>query len=134
MVIMQTIYESFTPENTHQMRDQMLYTILKSIRRMLKHKLISQSVYDKFKLSIGQPSKTDESPADDQKDAQPKIECQSAELKSFISQTKRNNKLLNPEYLRFDSLMESGNLDRVEAYPINQSLQFQMKASKELAI
>ena len=30
--------------------------------------------------------------------------------------------MIDPEYLRFDSVIESGNLDRVEAFPINHNM------------
>ena len=30
--------------------------------------------------------------------------------------------MLDPEYLKFDSTIESGNLERVEAYPINHRM------------
>ena len=50
MIIMKKIYQSYTPENTHLMREYMLYVILRNIRYMRKHKLISEETFEKFKL------------------------------------------------------------------------------------
>ena len=44
------IYEAFTPENTHQMREYMLEIILRNIKRMRKHKLMSEESYQKFRI------------------------------------------------------------------------------------
>lgn len=56
-VPMRTIYESFTPENTHLMREYMLHIMIKNVRRMRKHRLISESVFEKFSLlpDLGPP-------------------------------------------------------------------------------
>jgi len=44
------IYESFSPDNSHQMREYMLHVVTKNIKRMRKHKLISDEVSRMFKL------------------------------------------------------------------------------------
>ena len=36
----EVIYQSYTPGDTHMMREYMLHVILKNVKRMLKHKLI----------------------------------------------------------------------------------------------
>ena len=99
MIIMKKIYQSYTPENTHLMREYMLHVILRNIRYMRKHKLISEDTFERFKLldSLEPP------------------EHQSEELTKFLSQLKKINRTLEPELLRFDSTLESGNLDRAEA-------------------
>lgn len=45
-----TIYESYTPENTHLMREYMLHVIIRQVRYMLKHRLISKVTHKKFHL------------------------------------------------------------------------------------
>ena len=65
---------------------------------MLKHKLISERVFSKFGKIVSQ------APA-----------AQSEELSKYLSRLKKSHKTLDPEFLRFDSNLESGNLDRVEA-------------------
>ena len=44
------------------------------------------------------------------------------ELKSYLYQMKKDNRLLNPEYLKFDSTIESGNLERVDAFQVNNRI------------
>ena len=44
------IYEAYSPENTHMMREYMLHVMLKNVERMRKHKLITEAVYRKFWL------------------------------------------------------------------------------------
>jgi hypothetical protein len=77
LVPMRTIYESYTPENTHLMREYMLYVIIRNVRRMRKHKLITDAVFWKFNLL-----ETLKSP-----------EHQSKELTTFLSKHKKNNRL-----------------------------------------
>ena len=103
MVQYRIVFESYTPENTHLMREYMLHVILKHVRYMLKHKLISKSTYKKFHLlpSLEPPK------------------LQSNELRQFLSQHKRDMRTLDPELLKFDSTIESGNLERAEAQPIS---------------
>ena len=81
------------------MREYMLHVILRNIRYMRKHKLITEDTFERFKLleSLEPP------------------EHQSEELTEYLSQIKRTNRTLEPELLRFDSTLESGNLDRAEA-------------------
>ena len=50
LVLWKTIFEAYTPTDSHMMREYMLYVVLKNVRRMRKHKLITESIYDKFKL------------------------------------------------------------------------------------
>ena len=102
MVIMKRIYQSYTAENTHLMREYMLHIILRNVRYMRKHKLITEDTFERFKLldSLDPP------------------EHQSEELTEYLLQLKRTNKTLEPELLRFDSNLESGNLDRAEAQPL----------------
>ena len=45
---MRTLYESYNPENTHAMREYMLYVINRHIKRMHKHNLISETVFKRF--------------------------------------------------------------------------------------
>ena len=105
MIIYRTIFESYTPDNTHLMREYMLHVIIQNIRRMHKHKTISNSTFNKFRLM---------------NDTKVSPENQSKDLKSFLSQVKRNHRTQDPELLQFDSTIESGNLERVEAQPISQ--------------
>ena len=44
------LYRSYSPANTHEMREYMLTVITKNVRRMLKHKLITEKTYKKFNL------------------------------------------------------------------------------------
>ena len=48
MVTMKTLFESYYAENTHLMREYMLYVINRNIHRMRKNCLISESVFEKF--------------------------------------------------------------------------------------
>ena len=48
MVTMKTLFESYYAENTHLMREYMLYVINRNIHRMRKNCLISKSVFEKF--------------------------------------------------------------------------------------
>ena len=48
--IFETIYEAYMPENTLLLREYMLYVIVKNVRHMLRHKLISQNTYVQFGL------------------------------------------------------------------------------------
>ena len=73
---------------------------------MHKYKIISEAVYKKFRMQV--PYKA--------------IPKQSNELREYLSQMKRDHRLLDPEYLKFDSAIESGNLERVEAFPINHRM------------
>ena len=50
MIMMRTLYESYTPENTHLMREYMLYVVIKNVRHMKKHKLITNAIFQKFEL------------------------------------------------------------------------------------
>ena len=45
-----TIYESYTPDNTHLMREYMLHIILKNVNRMHKTQTITEDVYKRFHL------------------------------------------------------------------------------------
>ena len=53
MIAYKTIYESYTPENTHFMREYMLHVVIRRIRYMFKHKLISKATHKKFHLLPG---------------------------------------------------------------------------------
>ena len=95
---------------------------------MRKHNLISEEAFKKFKI-----------PEDPQSD--PKSGPQEAEspglvspLKHFKERTKRLNRVLDPEYLRFDSTIESGNLERVEAFPLNHKNVEICRASNQLVV
>ena len=44
-----TLYQAYTPENTQQMREYMLYLIDKSIEKMKKNCQISAYVYNQFR-------------------------------------------------------------------------------------
>jgi hypothetical protein len=50
LIPMRTIYESYTPENTHLMREYMLHVVIRSVRHMKKHKLITEAIFQKFEL------------------------------------------------------------------------------------
>ena len=99
------------------MREYMLYVILKNVRRMRKHKLITESIYNKFKLLEDQiePPKNG-----------------SEGFKNYLIWLKKSNRFLDQEYLRFDSAIESGNLERVEAYPINHRDVDMQRARKQI--
>ena len=83
IILVNKIYESYTPENTHFMREYMLHVILRNVERMHKHKIITEAVYQNFHLQ--EPYK-----------AVPK---QSKELREYLSQLKRDHRLADPEYL-----------------------------------
>lgn len=86
------------------MRQYILHVISKQLRRMSKNKLVSQSVLEKFKNALSVNIKD-------------KLPYSEDFQKYFLSQ-KRREKLLNKDQLRFSSFLESGNLDRVEAFPM----------------
>ena len=92
----------------------MLHVILRNIRYMRKHKLISEDTFERFQLldSLEPP------------------EHQSEKLTEFLDQVKRTNRTLEPELLRFDSTIESGNLDRAEAQPLSSTYLEQQRAAK----
>ena len=46
MLIVNTIYEQYTPLQSHEMREYMLYMVTKNVRYMKKHQLINDHVYD----------------------------------------------------------------------------------------
>ena len=114
------IYESFTPENTHQMREYMLEITLKNIKRMRKHKLMSEESYQKFGIN------PDELP-------QQEIDMESPLIR-FKVRKQKLDRMLDKEYLRFDSAIESGNLDRVEAFPLNHKTVEMCRAQNALVV
>lgn len=75
----------------------MLHVIVKNVAWMRKYKVISQDTYKEFKMGNLSPPET-----------------QSDQLTSYI-QKQKNERRAKSEYLIFDSMLESGNLDRVEA-------------------
>ena len=122
------------------MREYMLYAINKNIRRMRKHRIITESIYEKFEVLTREVTPSEKEAARDNKkgaegnkdlvtDAKsiysellepPKTQCE--EFKEFLKQKARNHRLQDEEYLQFDSTIESGNLERVDAYPINHRI------------
>ena len=42
------------------------------------------------------------------------------DLSKYLKLKRKEEKLLEEDYLRFDSMIESGNIERVEAYPLNK--------------
>ena len=101
------VYQSYTPENTLAMRECMLLNMHKQLKRMSRYHLASQTVIDK-QLKYVRKSKQE-------------IESLiSPELQNYMKRKKKEERLLEDEYLRFDSMIESGNVERVEAYPINR--------------
>ena len=82
------------------MREYMLYLVDKSIERMKQNSLISEYVYHQFRRSRKPPRHL------------------SQQLLGYIAQKEKDWKLQDEEYLQFDSSIESGNLERVEAYPL----------------
>lgn len=113
-VMTKVIYESYAPENTHQMREYILNVTLRNVKRMLKHGLMTPAAYERFKL-------TD-------------VTIPDSPLAKFRSRQKRLNKVLEPEYLQFDSVIESGNLERVEAFPLNHKLVEMARASRQTVL
>ena len=89
------------------MREYMLYVIQKEIVRMWKTSLITPYVYEQFMAS-----------------AVPTNSNLSKEFMKYLAQKKKQAKISDENYLRFDSLIESGNLDRVEAYPLPRNSEF----------
>ena len=106
MIVTNDIYESYTPKNAHLMREYMLLVIRQNIKRMLEWKTISKDIYEKFKLF----------------DDMEKPENQSEELTKWMKEDEKSKRLQDPEYLIFDSMIESGNLERVEAFLINHRI------------
>ena len=118
----------------------MLYCINKNIRRMRKHRVISESVYEKFDVLTREVTPSEKEVAMEEKKGVGRIkdlvtdaksinselleppETQCKEFKSFMRELRKNNRLIDEEYLRFDSTIESGNLERVDAYPINHKI------------
>lgn len=90
------------------MREYILHVILHNIERMRKYKLVSEAAYSKFRLL--------------QDATNNKQSLEDGPVTAFRKRLKRLNARNDPEYLRFDSAIESGNLERVEAFPINHSL------------
>ena len=46
----------------------------------------------------------------------------SKDFSAYLKKMKKDAKLADEDQLQFDSLIESGNLDRVEAYPMHKGL------------
>ena len=97
------------------MREYNLHVILHNIERMKKYKLITEAAYDKFRLPKSTNASVHNLPS------------------AFKQKRKELNKKLDPEYLRFDSMIESGNLERAEAFPINHS-QFEMARARHQTV
>ena len=62
------------------------------------------------------------------------LKNQSDALTLYLKKLKKDNSLLDPEYLKFNSSFECGNLDRVEAFPINHKMINSLRAAKETVI
>lgn len=92
------------------MREYILNIVLRNVKRMLKHRIVSLAAYKRFKLN-GET-------------------IANSPLIKFREQQKRLNKALEPEYLRFDSAIESGNLERVEAFPLNNKIVEMARSTK----
>ena len=67
------VYESYTAENSHLLREYMLYVIIKHVRWMRKYGIITQSVFNEFQLT------SELSPS----------ETQSSELAAYIKQKQK---------------------------------------------
>ena len=71
-----------------------------NVRRMLRDKLITYSTFNQFRL--------------------PEIEMtHTPELSNYLDRLKRRHIKQDPELLKFDSNLEGGNLDRVEAQSLS---------------
>lgn len=112
----QTIYESYRPRTSHEMREYILYTIDKSVQKARKRGEISDEVFRMLGGAAGGPKHL------------------SQELRAFIQLKKQREynvvseagqadeakkpeglfSSVGPHCLLFDSLFESGNLDRAE--------------------
>ena len=89
------------------MREYMLELILRNVERMRKHRLLSHAAYLKFKVN----------------DQLRRVSSQTdLVFTAYRNHLKSLDQKLNPNYLRFNSAFESGNLERVElGKTINQS-------------
>ena len=63
-----------------------------------------------------------------------RLKADNMRLHAELDNIKKDNNLLDPEYLKFNSSFESGNLDRVEAFPINHNMISSLRAAKETVI
>ena len=94
----------------------MLNMVIKNVRRMKKHYLISETTFNKFQLQ--------------DKFTNPH---QSEELTEYVKALKKANIVIGAkEYLSFNSHIEGGNLERAEAYPLNFKLVMRQRMANEI--
>lgn len=142
-----TIYESFNAADTHELREYMLFCINKNIRRMRKHRVISEAIYERFEVLTREVTESEKEEKQANKKGVGRIkdlvtdaisvnselldapQTQCKPLKDFLRELKKNTRLLDEEHLHFDSTIESGNLERVDAMPIHHQIVDLQRAS-----